>query len=567
MEKLLILGAGGHGKIVLDCAISIKIFDCISFLDDNKVGEEVLGYPVIGELSKYKDYVGKYSYAIVALGNNGMRSQLTQALLEAGYKVPILIHPKATVSYYSQIGEGTVILAGAIINVNVEIGRSVIVNTGAIVEHDCHIAEGVHLSPGCKMGGGTSIGERSWICIGASIIDHIQIGRDCVIGAGAVVIKSIPNNTRCYGVPAKKKKSKTILILANHDLGLYKFRKELIVALINQGYTVYISLPEGENIPALVEMGCRFIPTPIERRGLNPFKDIKLIHQYKEMIRTIKPNQVITYTIKPNIYGGLACRWYHIPYYANITGLGSAFQKEGLLKKLVVWLYRKALREVRYTFFENETNKEAFIKSRIIKEKKAVLMPGAGVNLEEYPLVELPNEEKGIRFLFIGRVMKEKGINELFDVARRVKEEYPNVSFDIVGPFEEDYEKVISDLVAEKIIEYYGYQKDVKPFIAKAHCFILPSYHEGMANTLLEAAAMGRPLITSNIEGCKEAIKGNGYLVQVADREDLYQKIKAFLELPTEDRKLMSIYSRKHMEEVFDKKKVVHRTLEYLNKV
>lgn len=355
---------------------------------------------------------------------------------------------------------------------------------------------------------------------------------------------------------------KKILILANFDVGLYKFRKELIQELLAQGNEVYISLPDGALVRKLEEMGCKFLNTEIDRRGINPGTDIKLIGKYKNMLQTLQPDLVITYTIKPNLYGGMMCRTLKIPYAANITGLGTAFQKEGILKKLVISMYRYALKDAKVVFFENSGNKEELLQYGIVREEQACVLNGAGVNLEEYPFREYPKSDE-IRFLFIGRVMKEKGVDELFAAAERIRAEHTNVFFDIVGPMEDDYKEKIDALVSKDIIEYHGYQEDVRPFIEKSHCFVLPSYHEGMANTLLEAGSMGRPLITSRIHGCMEAVKEgkSGYLCEVKNHAQLYEKIEMFINLPEETRRMMGIEARKHVEETFDKKKVVKETV------
>lgn len=351
---------------------------------------------------------------------------------------------------------------------------------------------------------------------------------------------------------------KKILILANNDVGLYKFRKELIQKLL-EDHEVYISLPNDTLVPLLVEKGCKFVDTYVDRRGINPITDLKLMMKYYSMMKKIQPDLVITYTIKPNLYGGMVSRFLKIPYAINITGLGTAFQNENIIKKLVCFLYKIAGKKAKVVFFENKENKEVFLKNKLIKEEQAYQLNGAGVNLEEYPFAIYPTKEN-IHFLFIGRVMKEKGVDELFHTAERIKKEYANVVFDVVGPMEDNYKDRIEELTKKDIIQYHGFQSDVKPFIEQAHCFVLPSYHEGMANTLLECASMGRPLITSNIHGCKEAINNNGYLCNVKDEEDLYVKIKGFIELPYEDKKQMGINSRKHIEKVFDKKKVVEET-------
>lgn len=356
---------------------------------------------------------------------------------------------------------------------------------------------------------------------------------------------------------------KKILILANNDVGLYKFRKEIIAELLKE-HEVYISLPYGELIEPLTNMGCKFIDTPVDRRGINPITDLKLLNSYRKLFNKIKPDLAITYTIKPNIYASLIARFKKIEYAVNITGLGTTFQNDNLLRKFIVFLYKIALKKAKVVFFENTGNQNIFINEHIVSREKTCKLNGAGVNLEDYPYNEYPDENQDIHFLFIGRIMKEKGIDELLEAASQIKKEYPTVQFDIVGPMEDNYKDIIDEYVNNDIINYYGFQNDVKPFIKQCHCFILPSYHEGMANTLLESASMGRPLITTNINGCKEAINNNGYLVKVKDSNDLYLKIKEFIELDYQDKVILSQNSRKHIEEVFDKRKVVKETMKGL---
>ena len=359
-----------------------------------------------------------------------------------------------------------------------------------------------------------------------------------------------------------------VLVLTNLDVGLYKFRKELLQELIQRGNTVYISLPSGEFIEPLQKLGCIFLETAVDRRGINPLTDGKLMLQYRRLVKKVKPDLVITYTIKPNIYGGIVCRMMHVPYAINITGLGTAFQKENLIKKLVCFLYRIACKKAKTVFFENEENHQIFLEEKLVRKEQTCCLHGAGVNIEEYSFSEYPGAAEPIHFLFIGRVMKEKGVDELFEAARRIKKEYPEAVFDIVGPYEEDYEDVIAQLVQEDVIQYHGFQADVKPYIIKSHCFILPSWHEGMANTLLEAGAMGRPLITSAIHGCLEAVEDgmNGYLVKVKNVDDLCAKIESFIRIPWSEKKEMGKKSRIWIENGFDKKKVVQKTVEQLYK-
>ena len=357
-----------------------------------------------------------------------------------------------------------------------------------------------------------------------------------------------------------------VLILANYDVGLYKFRKDLINKFLSDNHEVYISLPYGEFVPKLEELGCIFVDTPVDRRGLNPIVDFKLMCTYWKLLKEIKPDVVVTYTIKPNIYGGLVCSACNVPYGVNITGLGTAFQNDGLLKKFVVTLYKMACRKAKVVFFENETNQNVFIDNKIVKQEKTCLLAGAGINLREYPYIEYPSEEDGIHFLFVGRIMKEKGVDELFDVAVDIKEKYgKRAVFDVVGFFEEGYKEKIEELQKRGIINFHGYQSDVKKFYECCHCVVLPSYHEGMSNVLLEAAATGRALITSEIPGCKEAVIDgeSGFLCEVKNSGKLYEKLSMFLTMSAEQRVKMGQKSRRLMEKQFDKEKVVQKT--YLN--
>lgn len=370
-----------------------------------------------------------------------------------------------------------------------------------------------------------------------------------------------------------------ILILANNDVGLYKFRKELIQEFLYPGSyikgrnsescEIYISLPDGEFIPELQKLGCQFINTPIERRGVNPVTDLKLLLKYKEILRKIKPNIVLGYTIKPNIYGGLICRILHVPYIANITGLGTAYQGNTVLKYLVTIMYKVALKEARMIFFENNGNRDVLLRNKISRKERTHVLAGAGVNLEYFYYSSYPEDSEVTHFLFIGRVMQEKGIDELLYAIKRLIQEGYFCVLDIVGTIEENYSEVIKDFEKKGWINYYGFQRDVRPFIKKCHCFVLPSWHEGMANVNLESAAMGRPVITSRIHGCMEAVKNgkSGFLCESKNATDLYNVMKKFIDQPYESKKSFGKMGRKHMEEIFDKRKVVKETIIQIEKL
>ena len=364
----------------------------------------------------------------------------------------------------------------------------------------------------------------------------------------------------------REKSNKRILVLANNDVGLYRFRKDLLAALLGAGHEVYISLPDGGFVSELVQLGCRFIDTPIERRGMNPIHDSKLFHQYRAILKEVKPDLVLTYTIKPNIYGGLACRMAHIPYAVNITGLGSAIENGGWLKKFVLALYKPALKGARVVFFENAGNRDTLAATGVVPQGRDVVLSGAGVNLEDYPYQSYP-QEGAVRFLFVGRVMREKGVDELFAAAKRMKQEYGDgVEFHIVGSFEEGYKPLMDELEKAGVLKYHGYQSDMKRFYAMAGCVVLPSYHEGMSNVLLEGAATGRALITSDIPGCREAVEdGNsGYLRPAKDANALYGAMQRVMKLSVEQRSEMGCRGRERMEQRFSKTAVVTETIKHL---
>lgn len=349
-----------------------------------------------------------------------------------------------------------------------------------------------------------------------------------------------------------------ILIITNHSFMLWQFRRELIEEMLKDNEVV-ISVPFGEHIEDFENLGCRMINTNLDRRGINPVKDITLYHTYRKILKTERPDMVITYSIKPNIYAGFACRMMGIPYSVNVQGLGTAFQKP-ILSDLVTVMYKVALKNANVVFFENEGNAKEFTKRKIITSDRQHVLNGAGVNLERFKYHEYPKNDK-VHFLYLGRIMKEKGVDELFRAARKLHDDGEEFVLDLVGFFEDEYKEQVDSLVKDGIAVFHGFQKDPIPFYEKADCVVLPSYHEGMSNVLLEAASVGRPVITSNIHGCKEAVIDgvSGYLCEVKSAESLYTAMKKML--ARDDREEMGRSGRAIMEKEFEKEKVVRETI------
>ena len=296
-----------------------------------------------------------------------------------------------------------------------------------------------------------------------------------------------------------------ILILANNDVGLYQFRRELLEALIVQGNEVHVSLPAGQRVSAIEELGCHVHITEIERRGTNPIKDLALMSNYRKLIKKICPAIVFTYTIKPNVYGGMACAMMKVPYVANITGLGTAVENGGIMQKITLALYRLGLRKAQKIFFQNTENRE-FLLSRGVVKGAYDLLPGSGVNLQRYQTLPYPGGDT-VDFVFIARIMKEKGIDQYLDAARYIREKYPQTRFHICGACEEAYEQALKDLHNNGTVIYHGQVSDMIAIHRICQCTIHPTYYpEGLSNVLLESAACGRPLITTNRSGCRRSL-------------------------------------------------------------
>ncbi len=351
---------------------------------------------------------------------------------------------------------------------------------------------------------------------------------------------------------------KKVLILVNRDFVLYNFRVELVERLLEEGYEVSIALPYGEKVDELVQMGCKFYPIEIDTRGMNPMKDMKLILQYKKLFQQLNPDRILTYTTKVNIYAGILAGKMQIPYLMNISGLGTAVESEGVLQKFMVMLYRKAAKYAKCLFFQNQENRQ-FFESRNMYHGKQQLIPGSGVNLTRWHLMDYPDDDK-IEFLFIARVMKEKGIEEYLAMAKQIKSEYSNVVFHVLGPCDGNYEETLLEHEKQGIIEYHGMVPDTRPYLLKAHCTVHPSYYpEGISNVLLESAACGRPVITTDRSGCRETVEHNitGFVFKTKNTDELVQCVRKFLAMNNKEKKAMGLAGRQKMEREFDRQIVI----------
>lgn len=358
-----------------------------------------------------------------------------------------------------------------------------------------------------------------------------------------------------------------ILVLTNNIGGLHSFRKEVMKSIVDAGYEVYISEPDNdERVKYFESIGCHIIRTEFDRRGMNPLADFKLMLRYRKLIKQLTPKAVLSYTIKPNVYGGIACRLTHTPQLANVTGLGDAVENGGWLKKLTVALYKFGIGKAHRVFFQNKSNRSFCINEGIATDS-SLLLPGSGVNLRFHSFQKYPTDDGTTRFLYIGRLLKDKGIDELFTTAKIIKEKYPHTEFHlIVDSVEGNYQIALNDLIDKGIVQYFGPQSDVRPFIGAIHCTIMPSYHEGMSNVNLESSANGRPVITTKVPGCRETVDDGktGFLIEARSAESLVNGVEKFISLPYEQKVIMGQMARKKVEDEFDRQMVVDA---YLNEI
>ncbi len=362
-------------------------------------------------------------------------------------------------------------------------------------------------------------------------------------------------------------KNKRIALLTNNDDDVYCFRKELIEALISEGYEMLISCPDGPKFELMKDIPYEYDNPVIDRRGTNPIKDFGLMIHYRKLFKHYKPAVVLTYTAKPNVYASMAAHQLGIPVINNLTGLGSVVNESGIKKAFIMWLFKLAYRKSACMMFQNETNMKVALNQGMVTGKYR-LIPGSGVDTNRYPLQPYPEGGDGksgdpVVFNYMGRVMHDKGVDDYIEAAKRIKKEYPKTEFNMLGfiePTELHYELELRELEEKGIVIYRGSQKDVRPFVARSHCTIHPStYGEGMSNVLQESASSGRFLITTDNPGCKETVDNgkSGYIYKGGNVDALVESIRRFLALPNSQRKIAGELGRQRMETMFSRKIVI----------
>lgn len=371
--------------------------------------------------------------------------------------------------------------------------------------------------------------------------------------------------------------AKMIAIITNNDDDVYCFRKELIESLIADGYDILISCPYGPKFELMKGIPFKYDNPEIDRRGTNPFKDFGLLVHYYRLFKKYHPAVVLTYTAKPNVYASIAAHQLRIPVINNLTGLGSVINENGQKQKFIMWLFKLAYRRSACMMFQNAANMQTAINQGMVKGDYR-LIPGSGVNTERYPLQNYPEGGNGkegavVVFNYIGRILHDKGVDDYIAAAKRIKANYPCTEFNMLGfiePTEIHYESELRELQENDIIIYRGSQKDVKPFIARAHATIHPStYGEGMSNVLLESASSGRFLITTDNPGCQETLEHEktGYIYQGGNIDALVSSIERFLAMPNEVRQQMGMAGRERVKKLFSREIVIQTYKEKINEL
>ena len=350
-----------------------------------------------------------------------------------------------------------------------------------------------------------------------------------------------------------------VLMTVNAAWNIWNFRRGLVAAFLEDGHQVTVLAPADVSEPHLQELGCRFLHLPMDPGGLNPLRDLALLRRMHKIFGRERPDVVLGYTIKNNLYGALAAKRLGIPFIPNVTGLGTAFLSNGALQRIAEKLYRAAFRSLPVVFFQNEDDAELFRKRRLVREGQVRVLPGSGVDLDHFAPADFPAESAPPTFLMIARLLRDKGVLEFIEAAKIVRERVPTARFQLIGAADTYNRTAIS--LAEirqweqsRGVEYLGPVDDVRPHIAAAHCVVLPSYREGAPRTLIEAAAMARPVITTDVPGCRAVVdvEASGLLCASKDAQDLAAACLNFVSLSRQAQVEMGKRGRRKMEREYD---------------
>lgn len=360
--------------------------------------------------------------------------------------------------------------------------------------------------------------------------------------------------------------------MANDTTYTYNLRNEILEKLIAEGHEIVVASKLLLHQEELKTLGCRLISIETNRHGTNPISDFALLLRYRNLLISEKPDVVLSYNIKPNAYGGIACRMTRTHYLPNITGLGTALEYPGFMQMITSMLYRVGVAKADCIFFQNEENRSFFETHHMLPDDaKTSILPGSGVNLNAHRTAPYPNSDGKIRFLFIARVMREKGIDLYLAAAKRICEAHGNAEFHVCGQCDDkNYLDRLEDAEKAGYIVYHGEQKDMVPFYDAAHCIVHPSYYpEGMSNVLLEAAAHGRPIITTDRAGCRETVEDgkSGFIIPIKDEDALTDALERFLKMSWEQKRDMGLAGRAKIEREFDREIVVEKYLDEIGKV
>lgn len=363
--------------------------------------------------------------------------------------------------------------------------------------------------------------------------------------------------------------SKRIVVIENGLISTYTMRDGLMKKLLSEGYEVTVMTHTNHNKAKVEETGIKVID--VGSGNVNPFKIALYIYRLFINLRSIKPDICLTFSVRPAIWGNLTCRLLSIPVITNITGTGPLFESQNIAYKIIRWIYPFALKKTKKVFFQNEDDKKLFISNRFVTEEKTDRIPGSGVDYLKFNPDLFPSQSnRTFTFLFIGRLIIDKGILEYITAAKKLKPRYPKTKFKIIGPFWQQNLKlnqvsrsIIDNMVESGIIEYLGEKTDVREDIAAADCITLPSYREGTSNVLLESASMKKPIVTTNVPGCREIVDDgiNGFLCKPRDADDLADNMEKMLLLDESRREAMGTAGRRKVIKEFDKKIVLNKYL------